>query len=51
MNINNESGMQIKVSAEPRFGADIASESDAVSFRPKKKKKKKVQAFQSIEFN
>ena len=37
--------MQIRVSAEPRFGADIASESDAVSIRPKKKKKKKVQAF------
>ena len=44
MNIKDkgDDGLLIKVSAEPQFGADIASESDAVSVRPKKKKKKKV---------
>lgn len=51
MNINDkgDEGLQFKVTADPKFGAEINSESDAVSIRPKKKKKKKLKA--QIDFS
>ena len=48
MGIKEGDGMQIKVSADPIFGADIVADgSDGVQIKPKKKKKKKFKTQQS----
>lgn len=50
MGINEGDGMQIKVSSEPIFGADIIADgSDGVQIKAKKKKKKKLKTLMSQE--